>query len=259
MNATTRMALRSIRRDRRRSLLIVALMAVPVAIAVVVAAAWPKVNPTAQDNQLASFGQAEWLVEYSAPSAPPARDLGVDVDPYEEELAQSLGVSVDEMRATTRRLSAVEPEAMARALRGEFGTDVSIVTRSWDRNLRGVYSLGLDVADPLNRGIIDLRDGRAPEVGEVLISPRLAERLDATIGDTVDLGPDGERQVVGLARARGVARGQTVIFPAGEGAAPDASVTLLIGATGRPSVGTQAAIADVIAGEVGGSDAMTFL
>src|SRR3546814_7804326 len=52
--------------------------------------------------------------------------------------------------------------------------------------------------DPITSGMFDLLDGRSPAAaGEIVMSPRVLDRLDAEIGDEIEISSVGRLAIVG--------------------------------------------------------------
>lgn len=164
--AALRVARRSARRDWKRTLFVVALIAMPVAVAIVVAGI-TRANQIAPETEVASrFGSATLRVEgYAMKSG---------------ELARSID-------------DAVVPGTPSQSFRsiwmGVGGSDSALVE-------------DLDIGHPLAAGILNLVEGTAPGAdGEVAMSASLADRLGVGAGDKASFalaGTDRRLTVTGI-------------------------------------------------------------
>jgi putative ABC transport system permease protein len=167
-----RLARREVRRRPGRTLLVALLVALPVAgmaMAVIVI----RTDATSWDEQWVSQnGQADASTSVGTPRQP----LPVDLPDGSREVLVS---------ASAIEVSARDVEgAPADAHRDRTFLEVS----------------DLPMLDPIAAGMLTLIDGRLPTAsGEVTMSPRSADRLDAEVGDVLTpTAPDVRLEVVGI-------------------------------------------------------------
>ncbi|MTV26498.1 ABC transporter permease [Nitriliruptoraceae bacterium ZYF776] len=168
-----RLAVRDAKRDRGRSLLVLVLVALPVAGLIVAAAVTDSVAASAEENAVAALGRA---------------DAGFDLVPTTEDPSGAVAALVDAL-----------PD----------GSEVEIQQRTLATV--PVDGLALEVAlldaeprtDALAAGQRDLVDGRVGEApDEVVLSTALLERAGLEVGDRARIEPLGEVTVVGASRLR---------------------------------------------------------
>lgn len=195
-----RLARREVRRRRGRTALVVLLIAVPVAAMVVAAALYRAGETTAAEHWQFEHGQAD------------AAQWGVN-DP----------TTVD---------PATFPEGSRVLLVGS-----SVATLAAEAGGRCICDvIGLPLDDPLAEGIVRVTAGRAPRVGEVLLTSPAARKLGVDVGDTLRLEHPADviLQVVGLGQSRGYLDGSWAVVAPGEpaaavfGAAPGESIHALV-------------------------------
>ncbi len=200
-----RLAWREVRRSRGRAALVVAMIAVPVLGLSYAAVSWDMFTLTEAEEADRQLGDADAIVSwpYQGPvvqdrsgqpragSEPPRRDR-----PY-----------------TTAQLLAVLP-AGSRVLPDERST-VTLRTRAG--GLAMVQARGLDLTDPITRGIGVVVDGRAPAGSrEIAVTAEAADTHAVRIGDTVRSFDDTAAwRIVGLVRFPG-AYGEIVAYRPGE-------------------------------------------
>ncbi len=160
-------AMKNARRNRKRTIFLVLLVAVPVGFGVVVAGIVRATSLTPEETAQTYFGAAEARFQVVSPT----RDVYDWIDTNLRDLA---------------------PEATTTELR-QAGIGVKGVgyAQVWD----------LDVNDPVTQGFLVQVSGEAPVSDqEVAISPTLAETLGVEVGDTVEFEelPLGELTLVGL-------------------------------------------------------------
>ncbi len=225
-----RLGARTARRNLWRSLLVVALIAVPVAAAIIVAAGQRTINPSAAEQQSWYSGRALWIVESFGPGTfgePPSDDqIDQVITDYglDSTTAASVQQFLDWQGTTTfDEFTALVEEA--------FGT--TDVVASWT----GGYQLGrddveatsLDAVDPLAEGIYTLTAGTfASNQNEAALSEPLARRLDLAIGDTIELPTGGPAAVTGLFLRSSADNTLAVITP-GRDPLPFSASRILIG------------------------------
>lgn len=190
--SAARAAFRIARRDARhplgRSILVVALLALPVFAITVGAALLDSFEPTPAENAVRQMGQADAVVDwdYDSPVSqdPIDRSAGVKAadtdaraaDHDEADLAKRLPEGSRLLRLTERDVVAATP------------------TGETDLVLRGI-----PLRDKLTDGMLTIVEGRAPASGEVAVSRSAAEHLDLEPGDTMRLrDPVKTLTVVGI-------------------------------------------------------------
>lgn len=216
MLASWRLALRIARREavgnRGRSVLIVAMIALPVlglsAADVVIRTA--DLDPAEQAHR--ALGAADLSIQRVADGP-----LTQTARPYLDYTSQAGPVygaaGVPELPAGSVLTPTDDGSVLVRTASGE----------------RQVHAVTLDVASPLVDGLLHPLDGRLPtRDGEVAISPSLAERTGAGPGDRLWLADGSAYDVVGLAVPPDVAGEDTVIAP------PDTVAFVSHDAQGRP-------------------------
>lgn len=174
LRALVRLAVRDARRDRWRSLLVLAIVALPVAGLVATVTLTETTAPTAPENAVAALGRADLSLRAGSPSFGGPED--------DEALLDALGSVPDGTVIEVQRTS-----AGAIALDG-----LSVPLGLTDGSL-----------DPgaLSAGIQELVDGAAPTSSDaVAVSTALLERADLELGDRVTIAPLGEVTVVGTFR-----------------------------------------------------------
>ena len=158
LTAISRIAMRTARRNWKRTVLIIALIALPVAVSQIAAgvAAARKVSP--EEIVVQQLGSADALIQSFAPTSK-------SVDWVEEQLAD------------------LAPGAPTLRFRNTWG---SIPGTS-----AFVEITDLDISEPLARGKLALVDGSLPSDGEVLVSDGLVALGGVSIGDEIYLTVDG--------------------------------------------------------------------
>lgn len=216
--AITRLALRSVRRDRRRSLLIVALLALPVAIAIVVAAGQRAIIASPEEQRAQYYGQADVFVEgdlrYLAGlfvDGEPGPDAAYYLDELDFDPA-----ALEDVAAAAQRLTSDDIAAAVAAEAGGAPVTPFVQGIEFGIGRDSVEVLGLDATDPLTDGIVTIDAGRAPGNGEAALTENVAELLDAEIGDVVDVGNLGPLTIGGLFRRNSWADARAVLVPPAE-------------------------------------------
>ncbi|RAO18233.1 hypothetical protein MED15_03583 [Micromonospora noduli] len=185
--AALRIARRESRRSRRRTALVLAMIAMPVAALAFLAASYDMAELTPQERIERRLGVADAQLQWIA-NGPVGQD----------EWGEGWYTRDGEPPA---KVSA----AQLTALLGP-GSRVTEVRQHVPLNLRGphrdevVNGRVLDLSDPLARGLVRFRAGRAPQQpGEVAVSPVALRRLDLRLGHAV-AAADGSRAytVVGV-------------------------------------------------------------
>lgn len=152
-------------RNRKRTIFLVLLVAVPVALGVVVAGIVRASSLTPEEQVQSEFGAADARLYVSGPS--------VTEWVYSTVAELSPDTTITEFRQTGIRVP------------GAGYAQVS----------------DINLSEPATAGLLVLVDGSSPRTeGEVAISPTLAEELEVTIGDVVEFDglPLGELEIVGL-------------------------------------------------------------
>jgi len=187
--AALRVARREVRRSKGRSLLVLALIGLPVFGAAGTAVCYDMFTLTPQERLERRIGaaDAELRWEYDQPIV--QRDL---IGEWYELTGPDQGREVSDRSPS--EVEAVLP-AGSRVLPRWWGT-LRVPTAA------GVGLLdwhAFDLADPLTQGIARVVEGRAPaDAGEVAVTAAAARRLAVAIGDTLTVPDEGDRRVVGL-------------------------------------------------------------
>lgn len=208
--AALRVAAKNAIRNRRRTVFIVLLVAIPVAVGVVVAGIVRATSFTPEEHAQLKFGAADVEVT-SYPS-----DSGLSAWITETMLGLDPAVQLTEFR---RVGIALEDYAHATA------TDI-------------------DIGDPVTEGMYLLLEGRAPAgKHETAVSPAVAENLGVEIGDQVtfeDLGL-GTLDVVGYVSQPIASADTTILLPpaALEGHPSDINTFFLVAGDGAEGVAGQ--------------------
>jgi putative ABC transport system permease protein len=186
-----RIARREARRARGRSLLVVAMIMVPVMTLAFATVAYDTFTLTPAERADRLMGAAQAVIVWPA-------DGPVQQDPADLDSAFLAGPPPDPGETapepSTKRLLALLPPG-TRAIADRTG---SIAVRT----AAGTGDLGvrvLDYADPLARGILRQVSGRAPATAaEVALTPAAARRLGAGVGGSVRLADGGTFRLVGI-------------------------------------------------------------
>src|SRR3546814_600865 len=164
-----RLARREVRRRPGRTALVALLVALPVA-AMVLAAVLIRTDFVGPDGQWVRYnGQADLRTQS-------------DLEPQALDLP-----------AGSRQIE----------IRGSFLTvtseDVVGATADGDDRQRVMLEVSdAPLLDPITSGMFDLLDGRSPAAaGEIVMSPRVLDRLDAEIGDEIEISSVGRLAIVG--------------------------------------------------------------
>lgn len=167
--AAVKLAARTAGRNRKRTLLLCALIAIPVMVAAVAGAYFRASHVTMEEQALSEYGGATVKVELD----------GV-VDGFTPWLLEAVGE--------------IAPTA-----------DVGVHRTSWGTISAGrlVEMIDGDLDHPVTAGLLDLTEGRAPtSPGEIAITEYLASEEGAGIGDTIAIrlpnGIDREFLITGL-------------------------------------------------------------
>ncbi|MEU8008251.1 FtsX-like permease family protein [Micromonospora parva] len=185
--AALRIARRESRRSRRRTILVLAMIAMPVAALAFLAASYDMAELTPRERVDRRLGVADAQLQWIA-------DAPVGQDEWGESWSTTDGRPPSKVTA-----------AQMTALLGP-GSRVTEVRPRVPLTLRGphrdevVNGRVLDLTDPLARGLVRFRAGRAPQQpGEVAVSPEALRRFDLRLGHAVATA-DGSRAytVVGV-------------------------------------------------------------
>ncbi|HET8958172.1 MAG TPA: FtsX-like permease family protein, partial [Microcella sp.] len=189
-----RLAARNARRSLGRSILIVAMMAIPVAgmsaTAVVVASS----NPTDQELVDLHFADATAILQVAGPSNwDITQGSRTPVGQYFDLVAPPGAES--EPREFVDPRDAIEGRVLA-------VTEVYLAVQAGD-TIRQTFATAGDVFIPELDGRYTLLEGRAPSSdAEIVLTPPLADDLQVSVGDSVTVLPDkSEATVVGLGRS----------------------------------------------------------
>ena len=167
--AAYKVAMKNAKRNRKRTIFLVLLVAVPVAFGVVVAGIVRATSLTPEEQAQTYFGNADARLQVFSPTG----DVYEWIELRIRQVAPE--VTITELRQTGIRLE-------------DAGVGYAQV---WD----------LDVSDPATEGFLVQVGGDLPTGDdEVAISPTLAEAMEVEVGDTVafeDL-PYGDLEIVGL-------------------------------------------------------------
>ncbi|MET8319704.1 FtsX-like permease family protein [Micromonospora sp. NPDC005189] len=184
-----RIARRESRRARRRTALVLAMIALPVAALAFLAASYDMAELTPQERVDRQLGVADAELRWVA-------DTPVRQDEWGDSWYTPEGEHSAAGTATAAQVTALlGPGSRATEVR----TRVSLTLRGPHRN-EDVDGRVLDLTDPLARGLVRFRAGRAPQqAGEVAVSPAALRRLDLRLGHAVAVA-DGSRAytVVGV-------------------------------------------------------------
>ncbi|HZD01320.1 MAG TPA: FtsX-like permease family protein [Actinomycetes bacterium] len=193
--AALRVARREARRARGRSILVIAMIGLPVAALAFVAVAQDTFTLTPDERADRLMGTGQAVVVW--PSDGPVQQLPTHL--HAVLPAGPAGASSKTAAPTTppgvERLLALLPPG-TRAIADQTGV-LAVHTAAGIGNLRARM---LDVADPLARGILRPRSGRAPaSTGEVALTPAAARRVGVGVGGDVRLAEGGRSfRVVGI-------------------------------------------------------------
>ena len=195
--ATVRLAWRQVWKSPARSLLIAALVALPVLAGTLAAVLYrtQQLSPDQQAQRMIGSADAvvlatKWsAVDRFAAVGRDVNDLGYQT--YQWSHAKG-AVKRD---PTTVDVDQLLP-ASARAVPANWKTYVTV--SAGHRSVLSTATL-LDLSDPLSRGIFDLDSGRAPRAGgDVVLTHHLAERLHVGVGAEVSLRSGRVLHVTGV-------------------------------------------------------------
>ena len=178
MPLSVRMAWRDAWRAKGRSILVLILIALPVAAMTIIATIEHNFDSNAVTMR--ALGNAEAKISWNFQTA-------VRQDPVVPEFAEPLdGDRVyREEAATTDEISAELPDDWKII---EFKRDSTDVIAN-DR-VGQIELIGVDLTEPMTEGMFTVLEGSPPSRGEVAVSSTTAERFQLDIGDTIDTGGD---------------------------------------------------------------------
>jgi hypothetical protein len=165
--AAYKVAMQNARRNRKRNIFLVLLVAVPVAFGVVVAGIVRANSVSPEERVQQEFGAADARL-YLSGSTPGLADWAFETV---ENLAPGTTISIS------------------------HGTGIGAPGAGY------VRVSDMDLSDPATEGLLLLLDGRSPvSPGEAAISPTLMEKLEVEIGDTVEFDElrVGDLEIVGV-------------------------------------------------------------
>jgi putative ABC transport system permease protein len=183
-----RMARRESRRGKGRSALIAALIALPVAALAYAAVSFDMFRLTPTESYERLGGSADAVVQF-APGAPVRQEPTSFV--LREATIDPPGHERPHTEEVLRRLLPAGSRLIA-------DRSFSVQARTATRSVR-VHSRAVDGSDPMARGILTIRDGRAPRgAGEVALSERAITTTGVSLGGTLRLSDDSRYRVVGV-------------------------------------------------------------
>ncbi|MBM7493052.1 putative ABC transport system permease protein [Micromonospora luteifusca] len=186
--AALRIARRESRRARRRTALVLAMIALPVAALAFLAASYDMAELTPQERMDRRLGVADAELRWVG-DAPVGQD----------EWGESWYTREGERQRTAQVTAAQVTALLGPGSRATEVRRIPLMLRGPHRD-EDVEGRVLDLGDPLARGLVRFRAGRAPQQpGEVAVSPAALRRLDLRLGHAVALA-DGSRAytVVGV-------------------------------------------------------------
>jgi ABC-type lipoprotein release transport system permease subunit len=181
--AAYKVATKNARRNRKRTIFLVLLVAVPVAFGVVVAGIVRATSLTQEETAQTYFGNADARFQVFSPTG----DVYGWIEANLRELAPE--ATITELRQTGIRLE-------------DAGVGYAQV---WD----------LDIADPATEGLLVHVGGELPDADdEVAISPALAEAMEVEVGDAVTFEqlPYEDLTIVGLVSEPFFVQGMVILL-----------------------------------------------
>lgn len=191
--AALRIAGKQVRKRPRKSVLIVALVALPSTVMMMIGTVYASQNPTTGELITSRLGGTEASIHAVQPDG-----VAVSVDPVTGEFMDTSGLTTPEgPYADVRSLFPAE----TRLLTLDQSNDAVVDTGT--RAFRVGGTVG-EAWDPALGGKFDVVEGATPTgPGQVMLSPDAAKRLDVGVGAKVLLGrPGHEVTVVGLLGSR---------------------------------------------------------
>ncbi|MET7374902.1 FtsX-like permease family protein [Micromonospora arida] len=185
--AALRIAWRESRRSRRRTALVLAMIALPVAALAFLVASYDMAELTPQERVDRRLGVADAELQWIASSPVRQDDWG--------EAWSTQGGEAPARVTATQMATLLGPGSRVTEVRPRVP-----LTLRGPRRDEGVNGRALDLTDPLARGLVRFRAGRAPQQpGEVAVSPAALRRLGLRLGHAVATA-DGSRTytVVGV-------------------------------------------------------------
>lgn len=201
--AALRIARREARRAKGRSALVLAMITLPVLCLAFAAVTFDMFKLTVPEQLTRDMGTADarmwWPYTGLAEQDPSGKAMGSRGEPRERP-------------ATEAEFLSVLPPG-SRVIRNHTG----VVQLRTATGIGDLSARGLDVADPLARGLVTLLSGRAPaNAEEVALTEQAVVRLGASIGDTVRLGDESRRwRVVGVVEFPAELQQAVLFHPAG--------------------------------------------
>jgi ABC-type lipoprotein release transport system permease subunit len=181
--AAYKVAMKNAKRNRKRTIFLVLLVAVPVAFGVVVAGIVRATSLTQEETAQTYFGNADARFQVFSPTG----DVYGWIEANLRELAPE--ATITELRQTGIRLE-------------DAGVGYAQV---WD----------LDIADPATEGLLVHVGGELPDADdEVAISPALAEAMEVEVGDAVTFEqlPYEDLTIVGLVSEPFFVQGMVILL-----------------------------------------------
>ncbi|MBM0232973.1 ABC transporter permease [Micromonospora sp. STR1_7] len=187
--AALRIARREARRARRRTALVLAMIALPVLVLAFLAASYDMAELTPQERIDRRLGVADAELRWASQTA-------IGQDEWGESWYTREGEHVPAGQVSAGQVAALLPPG-SRVTEVRVRIPLSVRGPERDENVAGRV---LDLTDPLARGLVRFRAGRAPQQpGEVAVSPAALRRLDLRLGHALTMA-DGSRAytVVGV-------------------------------------------------------------
>ena len=193
-----RIARREAVRARGRSVLVLVMIGLPVLGIVALDTLYRTSAVSTVEGLSRQLGAADVLVSSSGASGP------VDQTPDRSVMSGS-------------DLTVAEAPPGTATVRSVLGPDARVIERvsgrvavRTDAGLARPEAIGVDLRDPMTRGLFDLRSGRLPGAeGEAVVSPRLAGR-GFPVGSTLTLDDGSAVRVVGTVEST-TTRGQSLL------------------------------------------------
>jgi putative ABC transport system permease protein len=204
--AAIRIARREARRARGRSALVVAMIALPVAALGFAAVARDTFTLTPAEQADRLMGGTQALVVWG--SANPVHQDPTNPDLFYSDVQPTDQGGAGDAAPSTARLLALLPPG-TKVLDDRSGP-LSVRTVAGTASLRARM---LDYTDPLARGILRQRAGRAPaDADEVALTPAASRRIGAGVGGTVRTTGGRTLHVVGIVEDPTDLEGTTIVL-----------------------------------------------